>query len=245
MPAWKDYQEEVAAFFRDLGMDAQTDVTVIGARTSHDVDVLVESKHSGIEIRWLVECKAWNSRVPKEKVLALRSIVDDTGTDRGFIMAESGYQKGALEAALLSNVMLTSLGDLQERLRFEISMTQLRKLSDRLDECRDRYWNLDKPVRVAHKLKPEIPDITGYHGALIIYGLEAILNFASRRGFPMIYDLRYAMSASWSHWDFRPRGTGSENVIETPEELVKIVEPEITELERRLGEAEAGDNSLP
>jgi hypothetical protein len=61
---------------------------------------------------WLVECKAWSSAVPKEKVFALRTIVEDTGADRGFVMAEKGYQSGALEAARLTNVMLTSRADL-------------------------------------------------------------------------------------------------------------------------------------
>ena len=41
--AWQDYQEEAAAFFRSLGMNAQTDITVQGVRTSHEVDVLVKS----------------------------------------------------------------------------------------------------------------------------------------------------------------------------------------------------------
>jgi hypothetical protein len=28
MPAWKDYQEEAAEFFRSLGLEAETNVTV-------------------------------------------------------------------------------------------------------------------------------------------------------------------------------------------------------------------------
>lgn len=48
---WKDSQEEAAAFFRALGLDAQTDVTVQGVRTKHDVDVLVKSHHCSATIR--------------------------------------------------------------------------------------------------------------------------------------------------------------------------------------------------
>lgn len=55
--AWKDYQEEAAAFFRELGLDAQTDVTIQGVRTTHDVDVLVKSHHVGFDVTWIVECK--------------------------------------------------------------------------------------------------------------------------------------------------------------------------------------------
>lgn len=129
MAAWSDYQEEVAKFFRALGLDAETNVTIRGVRTSHDVDVVVRSKHAGLKITWLVECKAWNSAVPKEKVLALRMIVDDTGADRGFLMAEKGYQSGALEAAHLTNVTLTSLADLRETLAYDLGLSQLKSLA--------------------------------------------------------------------------------------------------------------------
>lgn len=47
MTAWRDYQEEAAAFFRSIGLSAETDKTIIGVRTSHDVDVLVKSQHYG------------------------------------------------------------------------------------------------------------------------------------------------------------------------------------------------------
>ena len=55
---------------------------------------------------WVVEAKSWRSNVPKEKILALRSIVDDTGADRGFLISEKGFQSGAWEAAKKSNVEL-------------------------------------------------------------------------------------------------------------------------------------------
>lgn len=117
MPDWDDYQEKVAQFFRDLSFDAETNVTIQGVRTSHDVDVLVRSTHKGIKITWVIECKAWKTAVPKEKVLALRSIVDDTGADRGFVMAENGYQSGALEAARLANITLPLGSSRKDRMR--------------------------------------------------------------------------------------------------------------------------------
>jgi restriction system protein len=49
MPAWSEYQTEAAEFFRSLGLDAEIDVTVQGARTNHDVDVLVKSHHAGFD----------------------------------------------------------------------------------------------------------------------------------------------------------------------------------------------------
>lgn len=71
---WKNYQEEAAEFFRSLGLEAETDVTIQGARTKHDIDVLVKSHHAGFNIVWLVECKHWKSKVSKLHVLGLREI---------------------------------------------------------------------------------------------------------------------------------------------------------------------------
>jgi len=101
---WKNYQEEAATFFRTLGLDAETDKKIQGTRTYHDVDVLVTSHHAGFDVTWIVECKRWKTRVSKLHVLALREIVNDTGVDRGILLAENGFQSGAIEAAALTNV---------------------------------------------------------------------------------------------------------------------------------------------
>ena len=43
--------------------------------------------------------KRWTRRVPKEKVMALKAIVEDLGADRGIIVNEAGFQSGAQKAA--------------------------------------------------------------------------------------------------------------------------------------------------
>jgi restriction system protein len=130
MTAWRDYQEQTAQFFRDLGLAAETDVTVQGVRTSHDVDVLVRFDHVGFEVTWIVECKLWQTPVTRLHVLALRTIVSETGADRGILMAERGFQSGAVEAADLTNVQLTSLAGLGQTSGHAIGMAQLRALQE-------------------------------------------------------------------------------------------------------------------
>jgi hypothetical protein len=53
-PAPPQYQEEVAEFFRGLGLEATTDHTVQGVRTKHAIDVYVKSHHVGFDVVWLV-----------------------------------------------------------------------------------------------------------------------------------------------------------------------------------------------
>lgn len=113
-PEWFQYQEDVAEFFRTLGVRAQPNVRVQGARGTHDVDVLVEFESAGIAVTWVVECKRWSRPVGKDRVLVLSGVVDDIGADRGLIVSEAGYQAGAIRATEQTNLTLTSLADLSE-----------------------------------------------------------------------------------------------------------------------------------
>ena len=117
---WKDYQAAVAASFRTIGFNAIVDARVPGARNCHDVDVYVTFSQFGIEHRWIVECKYWKARVSKEKILALKGVVDDTGADRGIIICENGFQSGALAATAYTNILaVTSLEDFKQTLHIE------------------------------------------------------------------------------------------------------------------------------
>ena len=77
---WSDYQEEAAALFRSMGLDAATNVTVQGVRTTHDVDVVVKSKHAGFEVQWLVECKHWKSPVDLTPYFSTRDNLNFVGS---------------------------------------------------------------------------------------------------------------------------------------------------------------------
>lgn len=65
---WQEYQEEVAAFFRSLGLDATTNRRVQGVRTSHDIDVFVRWHFVGFDVIWIVECKHWSAPVPDRAI---------------------------------------------------------------------------------------------------------------------------------------------------------------------------------
>jgi len=142
--SWQEYQEEVASFFRSLGLEATTDFTVQGVRTTHDVDVSVKSHYVGFDVVWIVECKYWAKRVTKLHMLALREIVADVGADRGILLSEAGFQSGAVEAATLTNVHVTSLANLRSTASAEIMAMRLREIYDRVEALKERYWNIPK-----------------------------------------------------------------------------------------------------
>jgi len=131
MSDWLAYQNEVAEFFRRAGWTVEVEAQVQGVRTRHKIDVWALSRRLGVVIRWVIECKDWNSRVPKEKVLALRTIVDDVGADRGLILNEKGFQAGAIEAAHSANVTVTTLASLREHGEEELWALELAGLHRR------------------------------------------------------------------------------------------------------------------
>lgn len=86
---WRGYQKEAETFFRPMGFKASTDAKVTGARATHNIDVWVTFTRYGLHHRWVVECKYWKSAVPKEKVMALASVIQDVGADRGILLSKS------------------------------------------------------------------------------------------------------------------------------------------------------------
>lgn len=219
---WNEYQEEAAKFFRSLGLEAATNVTIRGVRTSHDIDVLVKSRHAGFEVTWIVECKHWKSRVSKLHVLGLREIVADTGADRGILLAENGFQSGAAEAAALTNVHLTSLSESRREASAEVFGMRLSELYDRIEVCRQRYWDIPKYVRIEHGLRPDVPG-DGYSGAGVISLTEDVLRKAFRGNYPFETDFM------WRH-----AVNGAPSSINSVEEVIALLEPMIHELESKL-----------
>ena len=209
-----------------------------GVRTVHNVDVVVRSKHAGIDQLWLIECKKWNKAVSKDTVLTLRSILNDTGADRGFMMAENGYQSGTVEAARLTNITLTSIADLKAALSEEIGIAMLRSIIERVDSCRDRYWEMSKEDRIALGLRPDV-FANGYSSTQVMDAVDATARQALHRGLPLKYDQqRAALVANTGGLDLEC-GTDDKGAITNISALCEVLESEIGELEDRLEQAES------
>jgi restriction system protein len=229
MKAWQQYQEEAASYFRSLGLDATTDVTITGVRTSHDVDVLVKSRHVGFDITWIVECKHWASPVSKLHVLALREIVADIGADRGILLSESGFQSGAIEAANLTNVQVTSINQMRETAGESINAMRLRELFDRVGICKDRYWEIPKEERIRVGLRFDLGE-HDYSGAKVVEFCTDLLTRAFRGVYPFQGETIEAIIRF-----------GRDKYFQSPAEVIAVVEEQVAELERRLDNHDRGD----
>lgn len=230
---WKQYQEEAAEFFRSIGFSAVTDVTLQGVRTKHDIDVVVTTDVAGFNVRWLVECKHWKDAVNKLHIFALREIVADLGADRGIILCEVGFQSGAIEAANLTNVQITSLAALSISSRESFYAVRLRELYDRTDRCRARYWDIPKDIRIEKGLRSEMFDENMYSGARVVESSSEILARAFRASYPIEVDPVQRL--------YNP---GLPERLGCHEDVVAALEPMILDLEARLDAIEVGDSKV-
>lgn len=224
MSPWKEYQEEAAEFFRSIGLDASTDVTLQGVRTTHDVDVLVKIDMSGFNVRWIVECKHWKTSVTKLHVLALREIVSDLGADRGIVLCELGFQQGAVEAANLTNVQVTSLAALSETSRSTVAAVRLRELYDRTEACSERYWAIPKDVRIEKGLRFDLGDVPMYSGARVIEVSRSLLSRCFRGAYPILIEPAHRLFIGS---ELPERFESADEVVSTLDRLLAALESKL------------------
>lgn len=173
---WFKFQEQICEHFRNLGANAETNVTIQGPTASYDIDVLVTSKYLGTEFTWIIEAKHWKTNIPIEKVNALTTIVKNTGADRGFIISKIGFQKGALNASKFNNISLLTFDELKSNTEHLLQIETLKMHFNRLTILSGRYWGHAKSIRKDYGLRSDIGDLKiNFSGTLLIMMIGEIL----------------------------------------------------------------------
>lgn len=91
------------------GIKVKNKFDVIGkSGTTHNIDVFYEFVLNGIIHRVIFECKNWNTKVSKEKVLTLKAILDDIPNSVGIMVSPKGFQSGAKQFAEYHGIELIS-----------------------------------------------------------------------------------------------------------------------------------------
>jgi hypothetical protein len=179
---WKNYENLTAELFRNLGCQVEFGPTVDGARARHKIDVLVKFSRFGIEATWVVDCKFWRKPVTKEKVLALKSVVDDIGADRGLLVSERGFQAGAVRAAGHANITLTSLEQLRETAQTDLILSALHALETRAIAAKyglHELWSTEQTGPQSISSKP-LPGVDG-KAVMRAAGRLSVLEFGFER----------------------------------------------------------------
>jgi restriction endonuclease len=114
---WQDLQVKVAKIYTDIGYETRIEADIPLVRGSVNVDVLCTKKTPLLNEVIIIECKHWNSRVPKTIVHAFRSVIADHGANAGYIISKSGFQEGAYEAIQSTNIRLLTFEEFQSAIR--------------------------------------------------------------------------------------------------------------------------------
>lgn len=103
--SWQDLQDKVCKYLSQAGYKAETTKEIELVRGKAEVDVFATADDEMLK-QFICECKYWEKPVPQEKIHAFRTVVHDSGSMFGIFISKNGYQKGAIEAAKCSNVIL-------------------------------------------------------------------------------------------------------------------------------------------
>lgn len=182
---WFNFQEKIAEHFRSLGVQAETNKTIRGVRTEHDLDVYVTSKYLGTNIKWVIEAKYWQTKIPKEKVLALRTIVDDIGADKGFIISQVGFQSGAIEACQNTNIQLYTFEEFVTLSKNYIQNEILDTYVRRARLLHIRYFSHKKRIRKDYGLRGELGEVACFSGAWLLTTVFDVLEKARTQKYPI------------------------------------------------------------
>ena len=185
-PDWYQFQEDICSYFISIGASAETNVKVQGVRTTHDIDVLVKTKYLGENLTWIVEAKKWKSKVSKLQVLGLRTIAEDIGVDKAFIISEVGFQSGAYESIKNTNVNLKTFEELKINTKELIESEIIKSYKKRLNLLETRYWAHSKSTRKEYSLRDEMyqfPPI--FSGQILLLTAHKAILSAENKNYPI------------------------------------------------------------
>lgn len=110
---WRDLQNRVGDILTNCGLNVQVEKVLETVRGTVEVDVYAVENINGRNYSIICECKRWNSDIPQEKIYALRSVLSDSGTNKGYFITTSRYQVGAKETAESTNIVLLNWEEFQ------------------------------------------------------------------------------------------------------------------------------------
>jgi hypothetical protein len=111
---WRALQVEVARILSECGMESQVEHPLPLVRGQADIDVYAIDSSIQPPTVYACECKHWAKAVNQGVVHAFRQVVTDAGANWGLLVAKSGFQSGAFEAAEKSNVRLLTWEEFNE-----------------------------------------------------------------------------------------------------------------------------------
>ena len=112
---WKVLQNNICNLLNEVGIQSNTDVVLNTPRGIIAIDVYGIDRNSVDEIKYIIECKSWNKRIPKSVVHSFITVMSETGGNIGYIISNKGLQRGALEYLRNTPIKAFTFEEFQER----------------------------------------------------------------------------------------------------------------------------------
>jgi restriction system protein len=156
--AWTDLQAGVCRLFNEIGLSALTEHSLATPRGQVTVDVHAIDERSVDKIKYIVECKNWDTAIPQTVVHAFTTVMHETGSNIGFIVSKQGLQRGAEQYTRNTNVIGVTYAQLQLRYlpvwwqtKFCIDLSRaadtLLQYVEPINSRRDRYVTKLSPAK--------------------------------------------------------------------------------------------------
>ncbi|WP_282046655.1 restriction endonuclease [Roseibium album] len=142
---WQELEEMVAAILLECGMESTRTVNLKLPRGSVDVDVVAKETNDGIQNLIICECKNWRTNVPRDIVHAFRTVMNEIGANRGYIISRVGFQAGAYEAAEATNISLVTFQEFQEHYFTKWYKTRVWQIERNISNFNVYYEPLGRP----------------------------------------------------------------------------------------------------
>lgn len=111
---WQDLQNKVSEILHQSNFSTKIEHTLNSVRGSYEIDVYAEEEIDDRKYTIICECKKWRQDIPQSVILTLRTILNDTGVEKGYIITTSDYQKGSYESSSYTNIKLLTWEEFQK-----------------------------------------------------------------------------------------------------------------------------------
>jgi hypothetical protein len=126
---WRELQMRVAQLFEEMEYDVKIEHAIeLGSRGRKEIDVVTVDRNASVNQTYLIECKYWNAPIHQGIVHELRSVMQDSGANTGFVISKHGFQAGAYKAVQYTNIHLLDFEELQHKFGDQWFRTQRRKI---------------------------------------------------------------------------------------------------------------------
>jgi len=113
--SWQALEDAVQGILSECGMTAERQAHLSFPRGGATVDVFATEVVAGISSSTICECKYWRTRVSQDVVQSFRTVMQESGANRGYIISKVGFQSGAIQAAHATNIELLTFEGFQDR----------------------------------------------------------------------------------------------------------------------------------